>query len=275
MSYTVVSFHAHPDDEALLTAGTLARAAAEGHRTVLVVATDGAAGLTAAATLASGETLASIRSRELAAAASTLGIQDVVDLGYGDSGDSPESQRAAAAADGRQVFATADLDEAARRLADVLRRENADVLTTYDSAGGYGHPDHVRVHAVGARAAELAGTPLVLEATVDRAQLRRALRMVNWLPGLPAGFRVDVSEHYCASDRLTHRIDVRPYLDLKRTAMAAHASQTTADADTRTLEFCLRLPRWLYARVFAYEWFREVGRAPHRPLLDDLFASLR
>lgn len=30
---TVVAFHAHPDDEVLLTGGTLARLAAEGHRT--------------------------------------------------------------------------------------------------------------------------------------------------------------------------------------------------------------------------------------------------
>ncbi|MDQ6650602.1 MAG: PIG-L family deacetylase, partial [Actinomycetota bacterium] len=48
MPFTVVSFHAHPDDEALLTAGTLARAAAEGHRVVLVTATGGEAGLAAA-----------------------------------------------------------------------------------------------------------------------------------------------------------------------------------------------------------------------------------
>ena len=27
--------------------------------------------------------------------------------------------------------------------------------------------------------------------------------------------------------------------------------------------------------LVGYEWFREVGRAPHSPLLDDLFASLR
>ena len=48
MSPTIVAFHAHPDDEALLTAGTMARAAAEGHRVVLVLATDGGAGLAAA-----------------------------------------------------------------------------------------------------------------------------------------------------------------------------------------------------------------------------------
>ena len=70
----------------------------------------------------------------------------------------------------------------------MLREERADVLTAYDPAGGYGHPDHVQVHQVGARAAALAGTPVLLEATVDRTALRRALRLVSRLPGLPAGF---------------------------------------------------------------------------------------
>jgi len=41
---TVVAFHAHPDDEVLLTGGTLARLAAEGHRTVVVVACCGGLG---------------------------------------------------------------------------------------------------------------------------------------------------------------------------------------------------------------------------------------
>ncbi len=35
------------------------------------------------------------------------------------------------------------------------------MLTTYDERGGYGHPDHIQVHRVGVRAAELAHpTPL-------------------------------------------------------------------------------------------------------------------
>ena len=56
-------------------------------------------------------------------------------------------------------FMQADVDEAAGRLAEVLREEQADVLTTYDWHGNYGHPDHIKVHHVGHRAAELAATP--------------------------------------------------------------------------------------------------------------------
>ena len=60
---------------------------------------------------------------------------------------------------------------AADALARIVREERADVLTIYDANGGYGHPDHVQVHRVGLRAASLAGTPVVLEATVDRGLL--------------------------------------------------------------------------------------------------------
>ena len=269
MSYALVSFHAHPDDEALLAAGTLARAAADGHRIVLVVATDGAAGLTASSVLSGGTPLAAVRRRELSAAATVLGISEVIDLGYGDSGD--DGQHVGE----RPAFATTPPEQAAERLAAILRDVRADVLTSYDAAGGYGHPDHRQVHAVAARAAELARTPVLLEATVDRALLQRALRAVSWLPGVPTGFRADLSERFCPRAELTHRVDVRRFISAKRAAMAAHASQASADRDARTLAFCLRLPHPLYTRVFGYEWFREVGRAPGRPLLDDIFVSLR
>ncbi len=161
MTYTVVSFHAHPDDESLLTAGTLARAAADGHRVVLVVATAGEAGLAADASGLGGR-----RTRELADSARAIGATRVEVLGY---------------PDGR--FGDIDPEIAAARLAEILREERADVLTTYDRAGGYGHPDHVQVHRVGRRAAELAGTPVVLEATIDRTLIARLLGVLRRVPG--------------------------------------------------------------------------------------------
>ena len=64
----------------------------------------------------------------------------------------------------------ADVEEAAERLAAILREEDADVLTVYDDHGGYGHPDHIQVHRVGRRAAELAGTPRVYQQTTNREE---------------------------------------------------------------------------------------------------------
>lgn len=271
MAFTVVSFHAHPDDEALLTAGTLARVAAEGHRVVLVSATAGELGL-AASVFGRQETLAGHRRAELQRSATAVGAQRVEFLGYGDSGLDGRAEPA----DGSEAFARADVETAAGRLAELLREERADVLTSYDSSGGYGHPDHVQVHHVGARAAEIAGTPVVLEATVDQDLLRRAVRLASLVYRFPPEFdRTAFERAYAPRAVLTHKVDVRRYADRKRAAMAAHASQTTADSGERTLAALLRLPQPLYRRVLGREWFIERGRTPERPLLDDVFASLR
>ncbi|RZS87157.1 LmbE family N-acetylglucosaminyl deacetylase [Motilibacter rhizosphaerae] len=266
-----MSFHAHPDDEALLTAGTLARAAAEGHRVVLVVATTGGAGLASSEVRAKGD-LAEQRMAELRRSAAELGCARVEHLGYADSGLTPD-QRAGA---GPDAFAAADVDEAAARLAALLLEEEADVLTGYDASGGYGHPDHVQVHRVARRAAELAGTPVLLEATVDRGRLLRAARLVHRLPRVPAEFSPRrLATAYVESKDLTHQVDVAPYWRRKRGSMSAHASQATADEGARTLGVFLRLPAPLFRLAFRREWFVEVGRAPGRPLLDDPFATLR
>ena len=282
--YTVVSFHAHPDDEALLTAGTLARAVAEGHRVVLVTATDGAAGLTA--TNPTGTTgtaqptidLGIRRLQELERAGAAIGTTDVRHLGYDDSGMDGRAGRP-----GRS-FATADTEEAAAALAAILTETHADVLTIYDPAGGYGHPDHVQVHRVGTRAARLAGTPVVLEATVDRKPLVRVLTVLQRLQILRR-LGVDQNEWsprrfghaYTGPEAVTHRVSVTRFSAQKRDAMAAHATQATGNADavTRTLAIFLRLPPFVFNRVFGHEWFVEQGRTPATPRLDDIFASLR
>jgi LmbE family N-acetylglucosaminyl deacetylase len=264
---TIVSFHAHPDDEALLTGGTLARLAAEGHRVVLVVATAGEAGLAAGEP---PEVLGPRRRAELEASRRALGLARVEVLGFPDSGSATPLRPRPAGTPPR--FAELPVDEAAAPLADLLRAEAADVLTTYDAAGGYGHPDHVAVHRVGARAAALAGTPLVLEATFDRdlfARLVRSLaivRRVAPVPQLP-----DPASAYTPRRELTHRVDVRAQVPAKLAALRAHASQGGRD---RTVTWLTRLPgpvaRWALGR----EYFREVGRVPGTRPLDDPLASL-
>ena len=268
-TYTVVSFHAHPDDEALLTGGTLARAAAEGHRVVLVVATSGEAGL--AAGDPDAEVLARVRRAEVAASAAALGVARVVLLGHPDSGLLPGQRDD----DGRPPFSALDPSVVADELAAVLVQEDADVLTTYDAAGGYGHPDHVQLHRVGQLAAELAGTPLVLEATVDRELLMRVVGLLR-VPArvLPLPWLPDLTPAFTPHADLTHRIDVRPHLDAKVAALRAHASQGSGGGSVRTLALLTRLPGPIRRRVLGTEWFREVGRAPDGRLLDDLFGTL-
>jgi LmbE family N-acetylglucosaminyl deacetylase len=260
--FTVVAFHAHPDDEALLTGGTLARIVAEGHRVVLVVATLGQAGLAAGP---AGDALAVRRHRELLTSASILGCARVVTLDYLDSG-----------LHGGAGFAAEPVERAAARLAEILRHAHADVLTSYDARGGYGHPDHVQVHRVGALAARLAGTPVVLEATVDRRSLRTLLALLRvsgrLLPRLPL---TGASTAFTAHSRITHMVDVRPFLRQKRAALRAHASQTEGGRGLRTLAVLSRLPGPLFAAVAGHEWYVEPGRRPGEPFTDDIFASLR
>ena len=148
---TIVFFHAHPDDEAIATAGTMAALSDAGHRVVLVTATRGELGEIPEGLLAEGESLADRRRAELTEACRVLGVARQTYLDYLDSGMAGEATN-----DRPGSFAAADVDEAAAALAGILTEETADVLVTYDEHGGYGHPDHVQVHRVGMRAAALA-----------------------------------------------------------------------------------------------------------------------
>lgn len=267
MKRTVAFFHAHPDDEALLTGGTMARLAAEGHRVVLVTATAGEAGL-ASAEMSAGEPLGDVRQRELSRSAEILGCARVVVLGYADSGT---AGRPSGAVD---AFARTDPETAARRLARVLDEEDAAALISYDAAGGYGHPDHVHVHHVGRRAAGLAKTPLLLDATVDRRALQRAVRIMGWAKPRSPDLRASrFAGRYTDPDDITHRVDVSDFLTQKREAMRAHVSQTTADEVERNLAWFLRLPAPLFRLAFGREWFVEHDR-PARPLSGDILGSL-
>jgi LmbE family N-acetylglucosaminyl deacetylase len=268
MKRTVVFLHAHPDDEALLTGGTMARLAAEGHRVVLVTATVGEAGL-ASTEMRDGHRLGDVRRLELSTSARILGCARVVVLGYADSGMPGRPTGSG------NAFARTPPEESAARLAEILDEEGADALTIYDAAGGYGHPDHVQVHRVGRRAAEMASTPLLLEATVDRRALQRAVRIMSWTK--PNSPDLDVSRwanRYTHPDDITHRVDVSGFLPQKRAAMQAHTSQTTADDTERNLAWMLRLPAPLFRLAFGREWFVERGRQKRGAPLDDVLASL-
>lgn len=253
--------------------------AAEGHRVVLVVATLGGQGLSDAnATLPGG--LAGIRRAELEASARALGCARVVHLGYRDSGWGRDraairsSTRATGDSDEVPLsavpFSKADVEQAAHALAALLTEERAGLVTTYDPAGGYGHPDHRQVHRVGARAAALAGTPVVLQATYDRfwlTGLARVLRIAGPLRRFLPAFDSDaLGRAYTARQLITHRVDVRRHLDAKRRSLAAHASQTTGGDSVRTLALLARLPAPLFRRLLGTEYYVRPGALPERPL---------
>jgi LmbE family N-acetylglucosaminyl deacetylase len=260
---TLVCFHAHPDDEAIATGGTMLRAKQRGHRVVLVLATRGEVGEVADGFLADGETLEERRTTETLAAAAVLGVDRVEFLGYRDSGmDGTDTTGHP------DAFWTADVEEAAGRLAALLRDERADVLTVYDDHGAYGHPDHVQVHRVGVRAGQLAGTPVVYESTINRDQI---IRLVRSRPQdmEPDGPTVEELDSFGSpEDLITTVVDVRELVDAKRRAMAAHASQIPEES------FFLAMPDEAFEETFGWEWFIRHGR-PRRDgepiaVLDDL-----
>jgi LmbE family N-acetylglucosaminyl deacetylase len=260
---TIVAFHAHPDDEALLTGGTLALLAAAGHRVVIVVACDGIMG--------EATTGGHVRLDELEASASVLGAARVVHLGYADSGHGPELFPDPA---DRIRFARADLEEAAGRLARILREEQAEILFSYDRSGGYGHRDHVKVHHVGARAAVMVGTVRVLEATVPRQLVVRLFTVTRFLRLTVRYDASSIAEAYCPRAEITHRIDVRRGARQKRAALAAHRSQMTGGRSSLGFRVLTRLPLPVFGLLLGHEWFREPGvTRSGRPRRDILTAT--
>lgn len=258
---TIVFLHAHPDDESILTGGSIARAADEGHRVVLVVATDGRHGETPD-DLADGESLVERRQVETGGSAAVLGIARVAWLGYHDSGMTGWEQNA----DPLSLH-QADLDEAASRLAAILTEERAQadelVLVTYDWHGNYGHPDHVKVHHVGYRAAELAAVDRVYEATANRDEWRvqvAAARAAAEAAGEP--FPEDFDPDGPADDgnpmgepaaAISLRVDVSAWAERKRESIRCHRSQVT---DTT---FFLSMPHDQFLVAFGTEWFIRRG----------------
>ena len=172
-------------------------------------------------------------------------------------------------------FWTADTDEAAKRLATILEEEDADVLTVYDDHGNYGHPDHIQVHRVGVRAAELAGTPLVYESTINRDHIRRLMEQQiadgnSDLPGdIDPDDLPDPDDQTFGSPEsvITTTVDVRDFVDRKREAMVAHASQIAES------HFFLKMPPDAFREGFGYEFFIRRG-APPGARDTDLFAPL-
>lgn len=262
---TLVAFHAHPDDEAIATGGSMARAHAEGHRVVLVIATNGEHG-EVPDDLADGETLADRRRVETARSAGALGVDEVVWLGYTDSGMTGWAANA-----NEHSFLQAPLDEAAAKLAAILQKERADVLTIYDWHGNYGHPDHIKVYQVGSRAEQMVAADLphlrVFEATMNRDEIRRHMQAAraageHFEPDVeggdfdPDGPMDDGNPMGEPESNLTMVVDVSDYVRNKHEAISAHASQMT------DVGFFTRMTPEMFAYAFGREWFIEHGRRP-------------
>ena len=297
---TLLTIHAHPDDETITTGGVMARYLAEGLRVVCLTSNLGEHGEIVVPTLDTPENharLAEIRGQELAEALRRLGGVESRLLGYEDSGmmGTPDNEDPAS-------FWQADLDEAIGRTVRIVRELQPDVIVGYNDFGGYGHPDHIRAAQVAKGAFERSGDPTaypehlaeglapwspakLYESVLGFSGRERLMQRVVergikawWLPDDEASEeqRIEtaafVERMAAASGPVTTRVDVRPHLAAKRAALEAHVTQI----DHAGLFLGLTLEDWqelMPDEQFSLRAAR--GLVDVRLPEDDLFAGLR
>jgi LmbE family N-acetylglucosaminyl deacetylase len=267
-----MAVHAHPDDEATGTGGVLAKAAAEGIRTVLVTCTDGRCGdgPDGAKPGEPGHDPAKVielRKEELERSCAVLNVSHLELLGYGDSGmmdwptiDAPGS------------FWGTPVDQAAGRLAELMRQYQPDVVVTYDENGFYGHPDHIQAHRITMAAVAQTGIPAkVYWTTVPKSafeEFGRIMREVgaDWDEPGEDQQRPDIG---LPDEAITTWVDTSAFGAQKYAALEAHASQ-------QENIFFLRLGVEWFTELMGKETFVRVQDRTGAPLPEqDLFDGLR
>lgn len=237
MPRTILAFHAHPDDESSKGAATIAKYVSQGERAVLVTATGGEAGDILNPVMDTPEVLenlAEVRAAELAVAAQIIGFDDVVMLGYRDSG-MPDS-------DGNghpDAFCHQPFDDVLERLVGVVRRERPEVVLGYDAHEFYPHPDHIRVHRLSMALVDAvaderrfpkAGEPWEIQklyAPVFSMARITTLHhaMLDSIGESPFGMWLDRLDGIEEPERRLSRIDVTGFVELGREALRAHRTQ--------------------------------------------------
>lgn len=282
--------HAHPDDEALTTGGTIARYVAEGVEVTVLTCTLGEEGEVIGddwAQLVAGraDQLGGYRIGELARALDALGAGPPRFLGgaghWRDSGmaGTPSAQNP-------RAWVNADEDEAVGALVAVIRETRPHVVVTYDPFGGYGHPDHIAVHERVTAAVEASGTdaypsagaapwtPAKVYWTVaERSAVDRGIAAMDHLPD---GWRMPEPGELPSvpDDRVGAVVDVRTVLDAKRSAMEAHATQVIVAPGGEQFA----LSNFVAQPVFDHEHFvlarGEAGQLDAAGREDDLFSGI-
>ena len=228
---------AHPDDETFLCGGTLARYASEGGRVSLICATRGEVGEISDPNLAKPENLGDVREEELRAACRVLGVRDVIVLGYRDSGmDGAEDNNHP------KAFSRSDMGEIVGHVVRIVRRTRPHVLLTFDPNGGYGHPDHIAVHAAAVEAFSAASNPNRYPEQLIRGlrphrpeRLYYAVFPRSTVKSIHAALRaagtvsdfleLDPESMGVPDEEITTELDVGMYVSQKRQAARCHETQ--------------------------------------------------
>ena len=294
-SLCVLTIHAHPDDEASKGAPTLALYHDLGVRTVLVCCTGGEEGDIQNPVLrAEGgpfyglnpeqekQKLALIRPGELAESARIIGFDEVVMLGYWDSGmaDAPANENP-------DCFHQADLDEAVGRLVAIIRAQRPQVIITYgDDQRGYPHPDHLKVHDISLPAFQRAGDPAWYPSAGPVWQplkmyysvwSRTRLLAVNEAMLAKLGtspYDEKWLNRPSQDDRITTRINVASHMAARSGALRAHATQVDPNES-----WWFGLDDEELARAYPFEdWVlaHSLSGYPHEDEVEiDIFAGIK
>ena len=278
----LLTVHAHPDDEASKGAPTVARYHDEGVRTVLVTATGGEAGDILNPAMDRPEIrdrIDEVRREELARSAKVIGYDEVVMLGYRDSG-MPDSEDNAHP----DNFANAPLSEAVGRFVEIIRREKPQVIITYgDDQRGYPHPDHLRVHDISLPAFDAAGDPTAYPELGEPFEPQK-LYYVVWSRariqathekfvelGIESPFGEDWFKRPSQDDQITTSIDIADWYDVRLDSLLAHETQVDP-----TSPFWFGLPRDVSRTVHPYDDYVLARSRVESELPEtDLFAGLR
>lgn len=222
---------AHPDDESFGSAGTMAWAAEQDLRTAYICATRGEAGQIRDSQLATQDTLGAVREHELRTAMSHVGLSELRILGFRDSGMENTAEN-----DDPRALIQQPPESVLTHLVGHIRDLRPRTVITFGPEGVYGHPDHVMIGKVAARAVELAADPswhpslyepwqtsALYFAAVPR---ERMLELVNH-PDNPLGEISEMSRRNLGTptSEITHWLDVSPWLDTKLKALMAHRTQ--------------------------------------------------
>lgn len=235
-SLTLLTVHAHPDDESSKGPATVAKLRDQGIRSILVTCTGGEEGDIHNPAMDKPEVtqnLQNIRREELETAVEIIGYEKLYMLGYRDSGmpETPANSHPAS-------FNQAPVEEAADKLIRIIRTEKPQVMVTYhEDQSGYPHPDHLKVHDISIYAYNNCGEQNYkpelgpahsiskLYYTAWSSERMRTIHEKFLELGLESPFTEERLSRMGKDEEITTRIDVRGYYGVRKGALLAHATQ--------------------------------------------------
>jgi LmbE family N-acetylglucosaminyl deacetylase len=213
----ILTIFAHPDDETMLTGGTLALLARAGAEMDYLCATRGEGGELGEPPVCSREEIGKVREQELASAIDALGGGSLDFLNYTDP----------MVGENEELYPyTDDFDGLVEQISGYIYKIQPDAVITHGANGEYGHPGHILTHRAVRQAVENLRPERFLRSTLTKG--RSVTLQVS--PILLYTFCADFPGHprprHANPDNPAHLIlDVTAAMAQKEKAAYCHRSQ--------------------------------------------------